>query len=103
MTITLGHTFVSTKAQGADATVVSKNEWNASHTFTMATGMLLGRTTAAAGAVEEITPLATDFTISSLSLNLAQPEYLRVLDADGTGSDVNTAQALFPTTGTFTA
>lgn len=102
MTITLGHSFVSTKSQGADATIVSKNEWNAAHTFTMATGTMLGRTTASAGAVEEITPSSTDFTYSSTALALAAPEVIRVLTGDISLADVNTAQALF-TAGSFSA
>ncbi len=102
MTITLGHTFVSAKAQGADATVVSKNEWNAAHTFTMATGALLGRTTASAGSVEEITPNATDFSFTGGALALGAPDVFRVLTNDITGTDTNATQAVF-TTGTFTA
>ena len=102
MTITLAHSFVSTKAQGADATVVSKNEWNNAHTFTMATGMLLGRTTASAGSVEEITPNSTDFSYSAGALALGAPEIIRVLTGDISLADVNTAQALF-TSGSFTA
>lgn len=97
MTISVVHSFVSAKAQGADATEVSKNEWNAEHTFQMATGTILGRTTASTGAVEEITPNSTDFTFSSLALALAAPDVFRVLAADDTGSDVSTAQAVFPT------
>jgi hypothetical protein len=102
MTITLGHTFVSAKSQGADATVVSKNEWNAAHTFTMATGTLLGRTTAAAGAVEEITPNVNDFSFTGGALSLLSPDTFRVLTGDISLADVNTAQALF-TSGAFTA
>jgi len=102
MTITLGHSFVSTKAQGADATVVSKNEWNAAHTFTMATGALLGRTTASAGAVEEITPNSTDFSFTGGALALAALDTFRILTGDISLADVNTVQALF-TAGAFTA
>jgi hypothetical protein len=103
MTISLVHSFVSSKSQGADATEVSKNEWNAEHTYTMATGMLLGRTTASTGAVEEITPDATDFTFSSTALALSAPDVFRVLTADATGSDVSTAQSVFVATEDFTA
>jgi hypothetical protein len=102
MTISVVHSFVSAKSQGADATEVSKNEWNAEHTYTMATGMLLGRTTASTGTVEEITPNSTDFTFSSTALALAAPDVFRVLTADATGSDVNTAQSVFVTTEDFT-
>lgn len=102
MTITVSHSFVSTKSQGADATLVSKNEWNNAHTFTMATGALLGRTTAGAGSVEEITPNTTDFSLASSALALKNQQSYRVLTADIAGSDVNTAQVVF-TTGSFTA
>jgi hypothetical protein len=102
MSITLAHAFVSSKAQGADATVVSKNEWNQAHTFTMATGALLGRTTASAGSVEEITPNTTDFSLSGGALALGSPDVFRVLTGDITGTDGNATQAVF-TTGTFTA
>ncbi len=84
MTVSLIHSFVSAKAQGADATEVSKNEWNAEHSLTMATGSMLGRITASTGAVEEI------------------PTIFRILTADISLADVNTVQALF-TAGSFTA
>lgn len=103
MTITVSHPFVSLKSQGADVTQVSKNEWNNAHTFTCATNVLLGRSTAGSGAVEEILPFGTDLILSSGVLGLAQQDYIRVLDADGTGSDVNTAQAVFPTSGSYSA
>ncbi len=102
MTLSVAHSFVSAKAQGADATLVSKNEWNADHTFTCATGVMLGRTTASAGAVEEITPNTTDFLLSAGALALKNAQNYRILTADITGSDVNTAQAVF-STGSFTA
>jgi len=102
MAITLAHTFVSTKSQGADATKVSKNEWNAQHALLMATGTLLGRTTAAAGTVEEITPTATDLTLAGGTLSLASPSIFRILTSDISLADVNTVQQLF-TAGAFTA
>lgn len=103
MTVSVAHTFQSSKAQGADATIVSKNEWNAAHTFTMATGALLGRTTASAGAVEEITPNTTDFSLASNALALKNQLSYRVLTADATGADSSTAQSVFVTTEDFTA
>lgn len=102
MTISLAHSFVSSKSQGADVTLVSKNEWNAAHTFTMATGALLGRTTASAGSVEEITPSTTDFSLASGALSLKNPLNYRILTSDGIGSDSSTAQVVF-STGSFTA
>lgn len=103
MTITLAHSFVSAKSQGADATLVSKNEWNAGHSLTMATGMLLGRTTAATGAAEEITPNSVDFSFTGGALALG-PGVITVLNGDFTGTDVSTAQPVFAAAqDTFTA
>jgi hypothetical protein len=103
MTITLAHTFVSAKSQGVDATVVSKNEWNAAHSLTMATGAILARTTAATGAVEEIVPNSTDFTMATGTLARG-PGIITVLSADFVGTDVNTAQPVFAAAqDTFTA
>ena len=102
MAITLAHTFVSTKSQGADATKVSKNEWNAQHALLMATGTLLGRSTASAGTVEEITPSTTDFSLAAGGLSLASPNNFRILTADISLADVATVQQLF-TAGIFTA
>lgn len=53
MTISVTHT---TQAVGTDAGngEIRKAQWNEAHTLSMATGNLLGRTTAGAGAVEEI-------------------------------------------------
>jgi hypothetical protein len=55
MAISLKHPFTSGKADGADSTLVQPSNWNAEHTFTMATARLLGRVTASTGTVEELT------------------------------------------------
>ncbi len=55
MAISLTHPFVSGKSDGGDATLVQPSNWNANHTIEMATARILGRTTAATGAVEELT------------------------------------------------
>jgi hypothetical protein len=103
MTITLAHTFISAKAQGVDGTLVSKNEWNNAHSLTTATGVLIGRTTAGAGAAEEITPSSTDFTFAAGALGLG-PGIVTVLSADFTGTNVATAQPVFAAAqDTFTA
>lgn len=72
MAISITHTFVSGIADGADATLVRPSNWNAALTTSMATGKLLGRTTAAAGAFEEITPSA-DLTFTAGALGIAVP------------------------------
>lgn len=54
MAVEVKHKFVSAKADGADATVVRPSNWNDDHDLTLASGRLLGRTTAGTGAAEEI-------------------------------------------------
>lgn len=53
MTVELKH---STQASGTDEGngEIGKDEWNAGHNLTMASGRVLGRVTASAGAVEEL-------------------------------------------------
>lgn len=72
MSVSVTHTFVSGKADGGDATLVQPSDWNAALTTAMATGKLLGRTTAATGAFEEITP-SGDFTFTAGALSLVNP------------------------------
>lgn len=55
MTISVRHNFSSGAADGGDSTLVRPSNWNAEHDLTLATDRLLGRDTAATGAVEEIT------------------------------------------------
>lgn len=54
MAIQIKHQFVSLKGDGTDATQVQPSNWNAAHAFTLATGQLVGRLSAGAGAAEEI-------------------------------------------------
>jgi hypothetical protein len=70
--ISVTHAFVSGVADGADATLVRPSNWNAALVTSMATGKLLGRTTAAAGSFEEITPSA-DLTFTGGNLGIAVP------------------------------
>ena len=72
MAVSLKHTFQSAKADGADNSLVQPSNWNAEHTFTMATNRLLGRTTASTGAAEEITVgSGLSFASTTLSLSLS--------------------------------
>jgi hypothetical protein len=73
MAVSLTHTTV---AAGTDAGngEIAKAEWNENHTLTMATARLLGRTTASAGAVEEISA-GTGLTLSSGSLSVTANTY----------------------------
>ena len=54
MTISLKHSFQSLKADGTDSSLVQPSNWNAEHQLTLASGKLVGRTTAGTGAAEEI-------------------------------------------------
>ena len=54
MAVQIKHAFVSLKGDGSDLTQVQPSNWNANHVLTQATGKVLGRVTAGAGATEEI-------------------------------------------------
>ena len=69
MAISLKHAFNSGKTDGVDATLVQPSNWNAEHTLQMATGKLLGRTTASTGAAEEIA-VSGDLLLSSGTLDI---------------------------------
>jgi len=71
MAISVTHPFVSAKLDDADATLVRPSNWNAAHTITMATNKLMGRATAATGAVEEIS-LGTSLSFAGTTLNAVQ-------------------------------
>lgn len=64
MAISLKHLFQSAKTDGPDNTIVQPSDWNDEHVLTQATGKILGRTTAGAGATEEISP-GTGITLSA--------------------------------------
>jgi hypothetical protein len=70
MTVSLKHNFVSAVADGGDTSLVRPSNWNAEHDLTMATGKLLGRTTAGTGAAEEISA-GTGLSLSAGSLTNA--------------------------------
>jgi len=74
MTISLKHQFTSAVSDGGDATKVRPSNWNAEHTFTMATSRLLGRTTSGTGAAEEIT-VGTGLSYSATNLALTGGAY----------------------------
>lgn len=68
MAVSLKHT---TQAVGTDAGngEIRKAQWNEEHTLSLATGKLLGRSTAGTGAAEEITP-STGLTLSAGNLTV---------------------------------
>jgi hypothetical protein len=75
--MTVHHTFVSSKSDGSDATLVQPSAWNAAHTIDAATitkamienvsaqGMALGRLSAGAGSIEEIPILGLTLALSA--------------------------------------
>jgi hypothetical protein len=70
MTISLKHAFTSAVADSGDTTLVQPSNWNAEHDLTLATGTLLGRTTAGTGAAEEISA-GTGLSLSAGSLSIS--------------------------------
>jgi hypothetical protein len=75
--ISLTHTTV---AAGTDAGngEIRKVQWNEEHTITMATARLLGRTTAGAGAVEELS-VSANLTLSGGTLDTsANPQFTSI-------------------------
>lgn len=83
MAVSLKHTFQSAKADGGDTSIVRPSDWNAEHTFTMATSRLLGRTTAGTGAAEEIS-VGTGLSLSAGSLSNSAPDQTVSLTGAGT-------------------
>lgn len=67
MTVSLKHTKTSSVADSGDTTLVQPSDWNAEHALTMATGKLLGRSTAGTGSAEEIS-VGGSLALSSGSL-----------------------------------
>lgn len=65
MAISVKHLFTSAKADGTDSTLVQPSNWNAEHTITLAAGKVLGRSSASAGAMQEL-PLSIDSTGQSM-------------------------------------
>ena len=57
MTVSLKHTFQSSKTDSADSTIVQPSNWNEEHVLTAAAGKVLGRDTSGAGVVQEL-PIA---------------------------------------------
>ena len=70
MTISVKHTKTSGVSDSANSQVVQPSDWNAEHTYTMATGKLVGRTTASAGTFEEITANTNHFSLAAKVLGL---------------------------------
>lgn len=86
MTISLIHTFQSAKSDDADTTLIRPTNWNAEHTITMATAKVLGRSTAGAGAVEELSGAALKSIVGIASTSTIG-RMARFTDTAGTTAD----------------
>lgn len=71
MTLSITHTFVSGKADGVDPTLIQPSYWNAALSTSMATGKILGRTTASTGVIEELPITGTGNVVMSASPTLS--------------------------------
>jgi hypothetical protein len=98
MAVSLKHKFTSSKTDVGDTSLVRPSNWNDEHDLTIATGKLVGRTTADAGTIEEITP-GSGLTFSSGSLSVDFTGYLTSATAASTYSPISTTVTL---TGTQT-
>lgn len=76
MALSVKHTFVSTKSDGTDNTLVRPSNWNAEHEITVSSGTIVGRQTAGVGAAE--------------ALSASQARSVADVDRAGTFSGVNT-------------
>ena len=99
MAVSLKHT---TQAVGTDAGngEIRKAQWNEEHTLSLATGKLLGRSTAGTGAAEEITP-STGLTLSGGNLAVSTVPVANggtgASDAATARTNLGAAAAAFPT------
>ena len=105
MTVSLKHTFVSAIPNVGDATLVEPSDWNAEHTLSMATGKMLGRTTAGTGAFEEIT-IGSGLSLSAGSLSATASggtvTSVAALTLGTTGTDLSSTVATGTTTPVIT-
>lgn len=56
MTLSLTHTFVSTKSDSADNEKIQPSNWNEEHVLTVASGTIVGRQASGVGAATDLTP-----------------------------------------------
>lgn len=78
MTLSITHNFVSTKADGTDATLLRPSNWNEVHVIELASKTLVGRQTAGSGDAEEIPCTAAAATILAAADIAAMIELLGV-------------------------
>jgi hypothetical protein len=76
------HAFVSTKSQGSDSSIVSKNEWNADHALTYTVQTKSANYTVAAG--DDLIRCSGTFTLTILAASGSGKVIAIVLDSAGT-------------------
>ena len=105
MTVSLKHTKTSAIPDAGDATLVQPSDWNAEHDLTIATGKLVGRTTAGTGTIEEIT-VGTGLLLSGGTLTSTDVggtvTSVAALTLGSTGTDLTSTVANPTTTPTIT-
>ena len=98
----INHNFVSPVADQANPGEVGPDEWNDTHAFTMASGFVLGRTSAGPGAVEELSPATLSTVLDTFFLTQAEADLLYApLGSGGTGDVVGPASAVADRIATF--
>lgn len=65
MTISLKHKFESAVSDSVATDIVQPSDWNDEHDLTCASNVILGRSTAGAGVVEELTPTTVRTMLST--------------------------------------
>ena len=96
MAISIKHATTAVGTEAGDGEI-GKTEWNEAHTLTLETGKLLGRTTAGAGAVEEVSLLDEDDMASDSATAVPTQQSVKAY------VDAEVASASFtPTSGTVT-
>ena len=105
MTVSLKHTKTSAIPDDGDANLVQPSDWNAEHSLTIATGTLVGRTTAGTGTIEEIT-VGTGLLLSGGTLTSTDVggtvTSVAALTLGSTGTDLTSTVANPTTTPTIT-
>jgi len=88
MAITFKHVYQSAKSDGVNTALVRPSNWNAQHTFTSSSGVLLGKSSSGSGSPSEFT-LGDGLSFSGTTLN-------------ATGSYAGPNYQLFTSSGTWT-
>ena len=106
MAVQIKHATTAVGTEAGDGEI-GKTEWNEAHTLTLESGKLLGRTTAGAGAVEEISLLDEDDMASDSATAVPTQQSVKKYVDDEVGAIPVSSSGLsqiveFTTSGTFT-